>query len=374
MLNVENVVYRLPNFLLGPVSLEVPKGVCHVLLGPSGAGKSSLLEVIVGFRSPESGRIFVEDAEVSLEPVHRRRIGYLPQRPTLFPHLTVRRNVEYGLKDPHKKEPWLKELLETLQIDELLGRRPESLSGGEAQRVALARAVASEPLVLVLDEPFGALNESLRRELWSLVEQLCSGQRLPVLMVTHDLDEAFALGDRVSILIDGAIHQSGPRHEVFHRPSTWEVARFLGTRNLFRAVAAASRSGDGVVYVPDLATDLAIGDTGAENLFRSSGADIWLGISEDFIHLVPYVPSRVDSKNVLPGRVEAVVPRGSACLVEFRPRNASSRLLVRLSPREFASLPSEPLAARLEPQHLFLIPGPGRTRPAGRGHPAKVAE
>jgi ABC-type sugar transport system ATPase subunit len=246
MLEIEALTARAGTFRLTGINLAVGAGECHAVLGPSGAGKSTLLHAVMGTLSVESGRIRLGGAEITRLPVERRRLGYVPQQLGLFPHLSVHDNLTYSARARHvprrEFEPLLKHLVDITSIGSLLDRVPATLSGGERQRVALVRALASNPHLVLLDEPFTALNESLRRELWWLVKDLQRERNLSVLLVTHDLTEAYFLASHITVLIDGRQEQSGSREEVYRRPATLAVARFLGLRNLF--AAAVTRAND----------------------------------------------------------------------------------------------------------------------------------
>jgi len=173
VLTLDRVCARAGTFRLSDISISVGQGESHVLLGPSGAGKTTLLEAIIGLRPLTGGRVELSGRDLAGVPAERRGMGYLPQRLSLFPHLTVRENILYGPRSrrlrPADYQPVVDALVEAVGIGELLDRRPATLSGGARQRVALVRALAARPPVLLLDEPFSALNESLRHELWRLL-------------------------------------------------------------------------------------------------------------------------------------------------------------------------------------------------------------
>lgn len=247
MLEIESLTARAGGFRLEGVSLQIGAGQCHAVLGPSGSGKSTLLHAVLGTLPVSSGRARLAGEDITALPVERRHLGYVPQQLGLFPHLSVRDNVRYSARARRVPEgeyrPLLDRLVEITGIGALLDRRISTLSGGERQRVALVRALAANPRLVLLDEPFTALNESLRRELWWLVKDLQRERGLTVMLVTHDLTEAYFLADRVTVLIDGRQEQSGDKRAVFRRPASLAVARFLGLKNLFPATVAASLQG-----------------------------------------------------------------------------------------------------------------------------------
>jgi ABC-type Fe3+/spermidine/putrescine transport system ATPase subunit len=238
VIRLEGVAARAGDFHLGPIDLALPQGAVHALLGPSGAGKSTLLRLILGLETPQRGRILLEKKEISHQPVEERGFGYLPQHLALFPHLSVEENLRYGLGarrlSGSEYEAHLDRLIEATGIAPLLGRQPETLSGGERQRVALVRALAPRPGLLLLDEPFSALDPALRRELWDLTRSLQRIEGTTMLIITHDMGEAFALADRLHLLIGGTIRQEGTPFELWERPVDAEAARYLGVRNFLR--------------------------------------------------------------------------------------------------------------------------------------------
>jgi|WetSurMetagenome_2_1015567.scaffolds.fasta_scaffold18431_3 ABC-type Fe3+/spermidine/putrescine transport system ATPase subunit len=256
MLKVESLRAATGGFRLRDIDLKVGEGSCHAVLGPSGSGKSTLLNAILGLLPLQKGCILLRGVDITHQPIERRGLGYLPQRIGLFPHLTVLGNITYSARargvPAEKYQPLLDKLVEATGIGELLSRFPDTLSGGERQRVALVRALASQPRLVLLDEPFTALNESLRRELWWLMRDLQSHYGLTVLLVTHNLEEAYFLADTISILIDGEIKQSGHKSEVYSHPATSAVARFLGINNLWDGTIIGQDDGALTVACPTI--------------------------------------------------------------------------------------------------------------------------
>ncbi|HET7367876.1 MAG TPA: ABC transporter ATP-binding protein [Gaiella sp.] len=220
------------------VSLEVASGERLALLGPSGAGKSTLLRVVSGLERPTAGRVLIDGADVTGVPAHRRGIGLVFQDAALFPHRTVAENVGFGPKVAGllraERAARVAEALALVGLEDAGARDPTTLSGGEAQRVALARALAPRPGALLLDEPLGALDGPLRLRLQEDLRALFERLSLTVVHVTHDVGEAFALGDRVAILRAGRVAQVARPDELWARPADDWVARFLGMRNVAR--------------------------------------------------------------------------------------------------------------------------------------------
>jgi thiamine transport system ATP-binding protein len=223
--------------ILRGVRLEVATGETIALLGQSGSGKTTLLRVLAGLQQPTRGHVLVDDEDVTHVPAHRRGIGLVFQQPTLFPHRDVGGNIAFGLRGqpPARVAARVAELLELVGLPGFEGRSVGTLSGGEAQRVALARALAPAPRILLLDEPLGALDGPLRDRLQDDLARLFSSSALTVVHVTHDVAEAFALGDRVALLRDGVVAQVATPEQLWRAPADADVARFLGIRNVMRA-------------------------------------------------------------------------------------------------------------------------------------------
>jgi sulfate/thiosulfate transport system ATP-binding protein len=241
-IRIENVLKRYAGgaaraaVTLDGVSLQAQPGELLALLGPSGSGKTTLLRAIAGLETIEGGRILLEGVDATRIPARERRIGFVFQHYALFRHMTVSENVAFGLRArPRRERPAeaeiqrrVMELLEMVQLAEFAPRRPAALSGGQRQRVALARALAIEPRVLLLDEPFGALDAKVRRDLRRWLRELHDRLGLTTVFVTHDQEEALELADRVAILNRGRLEQIGTPAEVYDRPASPFVAEFLG--------------------------------------------------------------------------------------------------------------------------------------------------
>ncbi len=352
MLEIEDLTAQAGGFRLGGVSLAVAEGECHAVLGPSGSGKSTLLNAVLGTLPVVSGRVLLFGEDITRLPIERRHLGYVPQHLGLFPHLTVLDNLTYSARARRVPEaeyrPLLDRLTEITGIGALLDRRIATLSGGERQRVALVRALAANPRLVLLDEPFTALNESLRRELWWLVKDLQRERGLTVLMVTHDLTEAHFLAERITVLIDGRQAQSGDKHAVYRRPANTAVARFLGLKNLFPARVLEA----GGVDCPLLGG--RIGVTGS----TLPAGEAWLAIRAEHVALrTPADPPR-EGETRLNGRFEAVLDLGESALLRFRAATGAvlevrcgSRVL-----RKYRLQPGDAGVVGLPANDLFVIP------------------
>ena len=222
---------------LDGVSLEVPGGEVLALLGPSGSGKTTLLRIIAGLESADGGSVLYSDEDVTDRSVRDRNVGFVFQHYALFRHMTVFENVAFGLRVRKRSEAEIRkrvgELLELIQLGSLGKRYPSQLSGGQRQRVALARALAAQPHLLLLDEPFGALDAKVRQELRAWLRRLHREIHVTSIFVTHDQEEAFEVADRVVVMNKGRIEQVGSPQEVFDHPATPFVMDFLGNVNVF---------------------------------------------------------------------------------------------------------------------------------------------
>ncbi|MDB5581264.1 MAG: sulfate transport system permease protein 1 [Bradyrhizobium sp.] len=243
-IHIQQISKRFNNFVaLDRVNLEVPSGELVALLGPSGSGKTTLLRVIAGLEQPDSGQILLGGEDATTTQVQDRRVGFVFQHYALFRHMTIFENVAFGLRvRPRGERPSdadirrrVHELLELVQLDWQADRYPHQLSGGQRQRIALARALAIEPKVLLLDEPFGALDAKVRKELRRWLRRLHDEIHLTSVFVTHDQDEALEVADRIVVFNHGRIEQIGTPAEVYENPVSPFVIDFLGRANRFTA-------------------------------------------------------------------------------------------------------------------------------------------
>jgi len=235
-ITVRNVNKRFGDFVaLDDVSLDVPAGSLTALLGPSGSGKSTLLRVIAGLEKADQGDVFIGGAEATKLPPQRRDIGFVFQHYAAFKHMTVAKNVAFGLEIRKRRKDEVKrrvaELLDLVQLDGFGDRYPSQLSGGQRQRMALARALAVEPEVLLLDEPFGALDAKVRSELRAWLRRLHDEMHVTTVFVTHDQEEAMEVSDTIVLMDHGRIVQEGRPHDLYDHPETEFVMRFMGQVN-----------------------------------------------------------------------------------------------------------------------------------------------
>jgi sulfate transport system ATP-binding protein len=240
------------------LNLDIPAGELVALLGPSGSGKTTLLRIIAGLEVPDRGSVLFHGEEATHTDVRERQVGFVFQHYALFGHMTIFENVAFGLRvrpkatRPSEQDIRAKvtELLELVQLDWIADRYPHQLSGGQRQRIALARALAVEPKVLLLDEPFGALDAKVRKELRRWLRRLHDEMHVTSVFVTHDQEEAMEVADRIVVMNHGRIEQDGPPDQVYDHPATPFVLQFLGDVNLFHGrVDRAGGAGGDVTYV-----------------------------------------------------------------------------------------------------------------------------
>ena len=218
--------------VLKDVNLEIPSGSLTALLGPSGGGKTTLLRVIAGLEQADAGRVEIDGIEATALPPQRRGVGFVFQHYAAFKHMTVEKNVAFGLSIRKRPKDEIKarvqELLELVHLEQFAGRYPAQLSGGQRQRMALARALAVEPKVLLLDEPFGALDAQVRKELRAWLRRLHDQVHVTTVFVTHDQEEAMEVADEIVVVADGEVKQVGSPDELYERPASDFVMSFLG--------------------------------------------------------------------------------------------------------------------------------------------------
>ena len=236
MIEARSVSKQFGSFVaLDDVSVEVPAGSLTALLGPSGSGKSTLLRIIAGLERPDAGRVLIEGHDVTSRPPQERGVGFVFQHYAAFKHMTVWKNVAFGLEIRRRPKSEIKErvgkLLELVQLNGFAGRYPAQLSGGQRQRMALARALAVEPDVLLLDEPFGALDARVRKELRAWLRRLHDEVHVTTIFVTHDQEEAMDLADQIVVMSHGQVEQVGGARELYDNPANEFVMTFVGEVN-----------------------------------------------------------------------------------------------------------------------------------------------
>jgi sulfate/thiosulfate transport system ATP-binding protein len=288
--------------VLRDVSLDIPEGELVALLGPSGCGKTTLLRIIAGLEVADGGEVRHGGEEISSRSARERNVGVVFQHYALFRHMTIAENVGFALRvrrrPPAEIDARVDELLSLVQLDGLRGRYPHQLSGGQRQRVALARALATSPRILLLDEPFGALDARVRQELRRWLRRLHDELHVTSVFVTHDQEEAFEVSDRVVLMNQGRVEQVGSPAQVFEEPASPFVMRFLGAVNVFQGHVLGDRA-----YVNDL-------EFAAPGAADRSRAHVYVRPHELEIHRAPIAGS-------FPARVDRLVPIGAAVRIEL---------------------------------------------------------
>ncbi len=285
MIRIAKLNVVLPGFSLADIDLEIPENQFFVLLGPTGSGKTVLLEAIAGIEPVRSGSVRINGLDVTRMPPERRGIGIVYQDSCLFPHLNVSDNIRYGLRYGHgpETEGRFDELVDLLKIRHLLARRPATLSGGEVQRIALARALITGPRVLLLDEPFSAIDQSFRSELQQLLKGLQRSSGVTFIMVTHSFSEALSLADRAAVMKNGRVVQEGSVSDIFTKPCSPFVAEFVGIKNIYPANFLGHRAmvngmeiqlgnlrGDGQGFIAIRPEDIILSNTRLDSSIRNS--------------------------------------------------------------------------------------------------------
>ncbi len=358
VLAARSATLGLGAFSLGPIDLEVREGEYLVLVGPSGAGKTVLLETLIGWFEPAAGIVELGGVPVTTMAPGKRRIAYVPQDLGLLPHLDVLANLNWGLRcrgeqpDPRL----LATLTRVLALEPILHRRrPLTLSRGEQQRVALARALLTRPRILALDEPCAALDPHLRRELQLLLRRLHRRRRTTVVHITHDREEAFLLGERIGVILNGRLHQLATPRELYARPADTAVARFLAPENLWHGRIVGQAAGGVSVRLDD--SNLVLDSR--DGTGRRSGRVV-AGIRPEEVMLLhpgrplrPQVASNIVSGTIgeillLDGRVQATLRTGHGMKVVVR--------LPICAADDLGLEPGSHVRASLKPRSLYLLP------------------
>jgi len=304
MIKVKNLWVDLGGFLLRDISLDIEAGEYFIILGPTGAGKTVLLETIAGLYPLKRGEIWLEGREVTrLEP-EKRNVSIVYQDHALFPHLSVAENILFGLKLRRRPSRELADILSQLSnllgITHLLERKPNTLSGGEQQKVALARALSVSPRLLLLDEPLSALDPETREGVQKELRQLHDRLKVTTIHVTHDFEEAIALGDRIAVIGEGSIKQVGTSEQIFRQPNSEFVARFAMSRNIFAGTVVEGYDGEAVFCTGE--TEIVV----ATDIRGSQHASVR---PEDI--LISPQPLRSSARNSFQGTISDISDRGS---------------------------------------------------------------
>ncbi len=350
------------SFARGPIiraraelPLDAAGGLVTVLFGPSGSGKTTVLRALAGLDRPDEGAIrfagetWFDAAAGVFVPPQRRGVGLLFQDYALFPHLGVARNIGYGVRrlGREAREARVRELAARLGITGLLGRRPVELSGGQRQRVALARALAPSPRLLLLDEPLSALDAPARAELRGELRRTLESSGVPALVVTHDRVEALALGDRIAVMVDGAIRQVGPVHQVFAAPADVEVARVVGTENVLLVHLARRAEGLAVVRAGPVEL-VAVDPGGLED-------EAYACVRAEEIVLEEAPDADTSARNLLRGAVVSRADEGPLVRISLDCGVPLVALVTRASAERMGLVPGRRIAALVKAPSVRLV-------------------
>jgi molybdopterin-binding protein len=308
MIEVKNLYVDLGEFVLKDITLNIEEGEYFIILGPTGAGKTVLLESITGLYPIKSGQIWLRGKEVTKVEPEKRRISIVYQDHVLFPHLSVKDNLLFGLRmnkaTPEQQKDRLNWAVELLGISNLLHRRPDTLSGGEKQKVALGRAIITQPELLLVDEPLSALDPETREGVQQELRRLHRALGITILHVTHDFEEAIALGHRIAVIGEGRLMQVGTPEEIFRHPNSEFVARFAMTRNIFLGRAERKSNGDTVFKV-----------NGTEFIIVADADGAYHASIRPEDILISSEPIRSSARNCFPGTITHTIDKGSTLYV-----------------------------------------------------------
>jgi molybdate/tungstate transport system ATP-binding protein len=351
MIALEAVSLKLGTFSLREISLTIREGSYTFLMGPSGAGKTLVLEMMAGIHTPDSGRILIDGTDITHLPPEQRRVGFVYQDYSLFPHYTVSGNVAFGMKMHGKsradQDRTTHELLDMLGISHLADRYPLTLSGGEQQRVALARALAIEPRVLLLDEPFAALDSRAREECIEGLQRIHRDRGITILQVSHSREEAYNLADEVALIDRGVLLQAGPLLSVFSRPAGRKAAAIAGFENILEGTVTGS--GDHLLDLDIGGTTVRIpGDVPA-------GKSVVVGIRAGSLRLLRRDNPPVPGRNYFKGTVSSVIYSDYTCRITLD----STPMLTVAMPNEQAGLleirAGDPVWASFDAAEAFIL-------------------
>lgn len=327
MLEVKDLCTQLGDFFLKNISFDVKDGEYFVLLGPTGSGKTVLLESIAGLHAINSGQVWINGRDVTQLNLEKRRIGFAYQDYALYPHLTVRDNISFGLMWRNKKrqeiEKAIDNVVELLNIADLLEKRPWSLSGGQSQKIALARAIAIKPDLLLLDEPLSAVDSGTKEDYERELKELHNHLKLTTIHVTHNFEEATAMGNRIAVIMNGQILQIGTPEQIFRQPNSELVARFLMTRNIFDGEVTDSSDGQKVFSIEG--TKLAV--------VTARQGRVHASIRPEDI-LISREPLHSNALNSLQGTITRIVDRGSVIYINVNVPPEFTCLILRRSLKE----------------------------------------
>jgi spermidine/putrescine transport system ATP-binding protein len=358
-IHLERVTKRFGETLaVDDLTLSIERGAFYAMLGPSGCGKTTTLRMIGGFEDPTEGVVYLGGQAVTDLPPYRRDVNTVFQSYALFPHLSVERNVAFGLERRKVARAEVKrrvaETLELVQLGGLGKRKPGQLSGGQQQRVALARALVNRPRALLLDEPLGALDLRLRKQLQIELKRIQQEVGITFVHVTHDQEEAMTMADTIAVMSDGRIEQAGSAEELYERPRTEFVASFLGVSNLIDGRLGATHAGVAQVETHDGARL----HVPADRLANATNGAVKVGVRPEKIDLLPAGGDVPDGRNVLNGTVTVGSFLGVS--IQYLVRSHGGEELTVFAPNraggESSGLaPGQDVLLTWEPRHTFVV-------------------
>jgi spermidine/putrescine transport system ATP-binding protein len=339
------------------LDLAIERGTFYALLGPSGCGKTTTLRMIGGFEEPTEGRVFLGGADITDLPPYKRDVNTVFQSYALFPHLDVQQNVAFGLerKKLARKEVTRRvgDVLELTQLTGFEKRRPAQMSGGQQQRVALARALVNHPRALLLDEPLGALDLRLRKQLQLELKRIQQEVGITFIHVTHDQEEAMALADTIAVMNDGRIEQEGSALDLYERPATEFVASFLGVSNLI-AGTLCHRNGARAEFKTHDGERVALPVDRLDG--QTVGASMMCGVRPEKVRLVAARDGAADGLNVLRGRVELASFLGTSIQYVVRTAGGEELTVVEQNTGDGSSIgPGREVLVTWQPEHTFVV-------------------
>jgi spermidine/putrescine transport system ATP-binding protein len=338
------------------VDLTIPQGSFFALLGPSGCGKTTTLRMVAGLEEPTSGQVLIGDADISHTKPHRRPVNTVFQNYALFPHMNIRENVAFGLRrrGVADVDTEVRTALDLVQLGHLAKRKPAELSGGQQQRIALARAIVNRPAVLLLDEPLGALDLKLRRQMQVELKRIQVEVGLTFVHVTHDQEEAMTMADTIAVMNNGLIEQLGAPADLYENPRTAFVANFLGQSNLFRATVTqadgdmvVAEDADGRYMVPRhrIANDVPV----------SIGSKVLIGVRPEKLTVSERISD--DGMNSQPGRIIDASFFGVSTQYIVRTKNGENWVAIAQNTGIPLLHPGAEVTVSWRPEYSFLLEG-----------------
>jgi ABC-type Fe3+/spermidine/putrescine transport system ATPase subunit len=357
---------KVGEFELRDIDLKVDEGEYFILLGPTGVGKTILLETLAGIHPVRRGQIVIDSQDVTHMPPEERRISYVPQDYALFPNMSVRGNIAFGLKMKKVAKSQVDEEVgsyaKRFGIAHLLERPPQQLSGGEKQRVALARALIIRPRLLLMDEPLAALDRATRSDFQVMLKEVQREFGVTFFHVTHDLEEAFILGERIGVFIDGRIIQSGRKEEIYKRPNSLEVARFLGIKNIFRGIVQGVDPHNGAGRMTIKGKELAFTFDRRDGVWPGDEVDFFIRPDEVMV-IREGKPIKESLKgNIFEGEIRKIIERESHHTLLLREVGKGVLFEADIPNYVFRNLKlveNQRVRAALRRESLWIIPGKG---------------